>query len=434
MTERLKINKSLTLKGSGAVTLDGNNTCQVIFINGQTNNYLTVNIEGFTIKNGKTADVDGAGKSAKGAGIEATWCSLTVTNCRFENNKAGKNGGGICIFSSGSSVIQNCTFINNKANNNSNYEGGSAIYVDGSHPLDKLNFTITNCTFTGNTSENSNSGALCVGATSSSAADVTVNYCTFATDSDKIYVNGSNGLTVKNSIIRATPKRDSEFNENITTDNNITITDSLTSENVTVTSGDTKITHTVYRKESELSEAIDNGNDSNVKIDQLGDTVTNKHDIGAVEIAIAHEHSFTYSASGAVLTATCIGAGTCDLTNKQATITLVAPSNLVYDGNAKIATISGSIPGVENPSITYASGAPASPSSPVNAGTYTASITLGNATASVSFTITEKTADVAVTLTPATSNMNVTQGETNTAWFKAKLTYSNGQQRLHGGS
>ncbi|MBQ9587026.1 MAG: hypothetical protein IJR26_04100, partial [Bacteroidales bacterium] len=35
-----------------------------------------------------------------------------------------------------------------------------------------------------------------------------------------------------------------------------------------------------------------------------------------------HTHSFTYSASGNVITATCNGAGTCDLTNKQATLTL----------------------------------------------------------------------------------------------------------------
>ena len=423
LTQTLTISKSITLKSSGAVTLDGNNTCRVIKIGDDTGSSPTVTIEGFTIKNGKTEDVsNGTSSSTTGGGIDAYTCKLTVTNCRFENNYAENNGGGISIFSSGSFDITNCTFINNQANtnngNNSN-EGGGGIFVnDNNYPLD---VKITNCTFTGNTSKSSNSGALCVGATDASKTTVSVNYCTFATDSDKMYVNSDNTLNVKNSIIRAVNVKDK-----VTSADSIINTAALTSEDVTVTSGNTTITHTVFRKYAQLFNAIDKGSDTTVTTDQLGNTVTGNHDIGAVEIAGSHEHSYTYSANGATITATCNGTGICTLTDKKATLTINAPANLEYDGNAKSATISGSIPGVNNPSIVY------SPSSPINAGDYTASITLGTATASVKFTITKKTATLD-SLDIAFDNnawaKSICQGETATANFKTTVTaaYSDGK-------
>ena len=98
-----------------------------------------------------------------------------------------------------------------------------------------------------------------------------------------------------------------------------------------------------------------------------------------VEAPSVHTHDWSYEAEGATITATCGGTGTCDATNKS--IALVAPTNLTYDGNAKAATITGAIDGVTNPTITY------TPAECKNAGNYTASITLGEATATVSFTI-----------------------------------------------
>ena len=415
LKQTLTISKSITLKSSGAVTLDGQNARRVIAITGSTSSNLTVTIEGFTIKNGKTAD-----NELTGGGIEANNCNLTVTNCRFENNEAETNGGGIKIFSSGPSVVQNCTFISNKASNNN--EGGGGIFVDGNLNINPLDVKITNCTFTGNTSNNSNSGALCVGAASTSAAKVTVNYCTFATDSDKMYVNSDNTLTVKNSIIRA-------VTGNVTSADSIINTAVLTSEDVF--DKDNKVRHVVFRKYAQLFNAIDKGSDTTVTTDQLGNTVTGNHDIGAVEIAGSHEHSYTYSAYGATITAACNGAGTCTLTDKKATLTINAPANLEYDGNAKSATISDSIPGVNNPSIVY------SPSSPINAGDYTASITLGTATASVKFTITKKTATLD-SLNIAFDNnawaKSICQGETATANFKTTVTaaYSDGKNETVG--
>lgn len=107
-----------------------------------------------------------------------------------------------------------------------------------------------------------------------------------------------------------------------------------------------------------------------------------------------HQHSWTYMASGATITAKCTENG-CYLADKLGgTFTISAPAanTLTYDGNAKEATakldaLSGvtSLPTVG--SITYAQNGAALSSAPVNAGEYTASITVGNATASVKYTI-----------------------------------------------
>nr|WP_144365839.1 S-layer homology domain-containing protein [Lacrimispora amygdalina] len=107
-----------------------------------------------------------------------------------------------------------------------------------------------------------------------------------------------------------------------------------------------------------------------------------------------HQHSWTYTASGATITAKCTENG-CYLADKLGgTFTISAPAanTLTYDGNAKEATakldaLSGvtSLPTVG--SITYAQNGAALSSAPVNAGEYTASITVGDATASVEYTI-----------------------------------------------
>ena len=107
-----------------------------------------------------------------------------------------------------------------------------------------------------------------------------------------------------------------------------------------------------------------------------------------------HQHSWTYTASGATITAKCKEDG-CYLADKLGgTFTISAPAanTLTYDGNAKEATAkldaaSGvtSLPTVGD--ITYAQNGAALSSAPVNAGEYTASITVGNATASVKYTI-----------------------------------------------
>ena len=127
----------------------------------------------------------------------------------------------------------------------------------------------------------------------------------------------------------------------------------------------------------------------------------------------AHTHSFTYSADGATITAVCT-ADDCPLPddgngNHTATLTIKPPANLVYSGSAKEATVEGTIPDVETPSIKYIGRGDTtyeSTDAPTEMGNYTASITLSAditggdpVTASVDFTI--KDASYTITI-PAT--------------------------------
>ena len=102
-----------------------------------------------------------------------------------------------------------------------------------------------------------------------------------------------------------------------------------------------------------------------------------------------HQHSWTYTASGATITATCQASG-CPNAN-GGSVTINKPAHTTYgDGQSEKATLTeNSWQGlaVDEIAITYKKGNEALTSAPTNAGTYTASITVGDATASVEYTI-----------------------------------------------
>ncbi|MBE7004432.1 MAG: S-layer homology domain-containing protein, partial [Ruminococcaceae bacterium] len=104
----------------------------------------------------------------------------------------------------------------------------------------------------------------------------------------------------------------------------------------------------------------------------------------------AHTHEWSYTASGATITATCADTDGGHEGSTTATLTIVKPAHTAYgDGKSAEATITGSIDGVENPSVVYKKGDATLTAAPTGAGSYTASITLGGATASVSYKIAE---------------------------------------------
>ena len=113
-----------------------------------------------------------------------------------------------------------------------------------------------------------------------------------------------------------------------------------------------------------------------------------------------HQHSWTYTASGATITASCTDT-TCTSPN-GGSVTIKAPTELTYSGEVKPATVTASSdwqgPAVNDISIdyskmgTYGQQILENGALPTNAGTYTASITLKGAdgqtaTASVEYTI-----------------------------------------------
>lgn len=109
-----------------------------------------------------------------------------------------------------------------------------------------------------------------------------------------------------------------------------------------------------------------------------------------------HQHSWTYSASGATITAKCTAEG-CYLTDGNGgSVTINAPAadTLTYNGNQKAATVTSSDwkgVAIDKIAVAYEQNGKTLPSAPTNAGEYTASITVGEgnnaATASVKYTI-----------------------------------------------
>lgn len=86
----------------------------------------------------------------------------------------------------------------------------------------------------------------------------------------------------------------------------------------------------------------------------------------------------------------------CYVCHDLGTVTLAEPDNLTYDGNAKNATVSGSIKGFTTPEISYKNAnGDTLDSAPVNVGSYTASITYtevtNEPTVSVDYEITKAT-------------------------------------------
>ena len=112
-----------------------------------------------------------------------------------------------------------------------------------------------------------------------------------------------------------------------------------------------------------------------------------------------HQHSWTYSASGATITASCTDT-TCTSPN-GGSVTIKAPAELTYSGEGKPATVTASSdwqgPAAGGITISYIEMGKYGPeilengALPTNAGEYTASITVGEgnnaATASVKYTI-----------------------------------------------
>ena len=107
-----------------------------------------------------------------------------------------------------------------------------------------------------------------------------------------------------------------------------------------------------------------------------------------------HQHSWTYTASGATITASCTDT-TCTSPN-GGSVTIKVPAELTYSGEGKPATVTASSdwqgPAASGITISYIKTGKyiqqlENGALPTNAGTYTASITVGEATASVKYTI-----------------------------------------------
>ena len=115
-------------------------------------------------------------------------------------------------------------------------------------------------------------------------------------------------------------------------------------------------------------------------------------------VVTKHEHSWTYALKEGTkdtITAKCTADG-CYLTDGNGgSVTIAAPAELTYNGNQKAATVTSSDDwkgvAIDTIAVAYAQNGKTLPSAPTDAGTYTASIKVGEgnkaATASVKYTI-----------------------------------------------
>ena len=126
-----------------------------------------------------------------------------------------------------------------------------------------------------------------------------------------------------------------------------------------------------------------------------GDYTGDRYVYMTVNNVVPHIHSFTYTATGATITAACTAG--CDITEGLA-LTISAPTELTYDGSAKAATLSTGYNTMAFPGeymIKYYKGANEVEAANVKAaGDYTAKVTVGEATASVDFTIAKATPSI----------------------------------------
>jgi hypothetical protein len=100
---QINITKNLTIDGSGAANLkiSGNSAGRVLNIERQ----IDAKVQNLTIADGYTTD--------SGGGIKVgQYGSLTLVNCRLNNNRGGK-GGGIYVGYSAKATVLNSSFDSN---------------------------------------------------------------------------------------------------------------------------------------------------------------------------------------------------------------------------------------------------------------------------------------------------------------------------------
>ncbi|MBU5433269.1 S-layer homology domain-containing protein [Intestinimonas sp. MSJ-38] len=326
-------------------------------------------------------EVSNNSATGNGGGIYMHTGSIFLSGGKVTGNRAGGDGGGVCTkaYRDDKSSVE----LSGNAEISGNHAGGrgGGVYLDvysdfGTNYLDpsnSCNLIMDGGSITGNTSVGDGGGVYAAAEDKRDAksyvnvkgsAQITGNKK--GEEDNNLYLpNYSGGVTIGGDLDQTADIR-------VTTENkpgkNSTVTIAKKSwqvSSVTVPNGVFKV----------------DGADGKISVD----------DNGTVTLAPCSHSWTTYTASGAVITAKC---SICSANGGSVTIN--KPAHTTYgDGNEAAATVTGSIPGVTAPTITYTKGGTPLEAAPTDAGTYTASITLGEGgnakTASVVYTIAKAT-------------------------------------------
>lgn len=323
--------------------------------------------------------------------------NFTLTDCKETSGTithgSGKMGSGVMVNNGCSFTMYGGTICGNTA-----ADSGSGVIVNGGS-----RFTMHGGAITGN---NTTGDVSCGGVYVISTGTFTVS------GAAKIQNNWKNG-TLQNGVY--VQGSGTASNVCLTADTTITIGEGLTEEarigvskRLPVTAADNVSMATGAAKELDYKKIFP------LDVSDPGYSVIRDGD-GNLSIHL-HEHGWTYqlSGDGATVTAVCNDAATCPTNDGNGgSVTLKAPAvdMLTYDGTAKSVTLDGRFVEDETIStevkVTYrAKDGDVLEGAPVNAGTYTASITCIGAddrsvTASVEYTIGKATltaGDFTVTL------------------------------------
>ena len=342
---------------------------------------------------GNTADDSGGGVYVNGG-------SFTMSGGSITGNKADGTGGGVCVNYDGTFNMSNNSCITG----NTAYHGGG-VYVartPDSNNYKPGNFAMSSGTIGGTTTNDANQaqyggGVYVAGAFTLTGGSITGNKT--KGNGGGVYVNADSTFTVSGA-----PKITNNT-QKTTTSSNVYLTEGPAGKpGAVIVIGDAHLASGAEigvrtGKKPTDGTPVTIATNANSGDKQYFSSDVSKYSmyVEGSELKLAtvpaHEHRWTYIASNATtITATC-GDNSC--TSKDGgSVTISAPTELVYSGSGKAATLTESNWQGGNVTITYKQGDKVLTGAPVNAGTYTASITLGGATASVEYTIAKATPTV----------------------------------------
>ena len=342
---------------------------------------------------GNNATENGGGVYVIGSSSTFKMTGGTIGGTDANDANTATNGGGVCVSKNGSFEMSGSSCItNNKADS---YGGGVNInYASAT-------FTMKGGSITGNNAYKSDyistfGGGVCVGSgIFTVSGEVTV------TDNTKGGTKGADGKFTG----------DTKNNVYLPTGKTITIGTDKLSEGaqlgVTV-SGD-------YGDYPFTSGWNDNMSDKTPSDYFISDTDGYVAKLNGSELKmVTHVHNWTYTASGDTITATCKN---CSNNNGNdfsgGSVTIQKPEKTKFndgkDENAKVESVGWF---GKAPSVAYAvKDGNALSAAPVNAGTYTAGITLGNVTVSVTYIIDKATQTAPTGLTTKGDIKNSGTGE-----------------------
>ena len=383
---------------------------------------------------------------ATGAGI-LVMGTLTLWNGNITGNTTVHDvGAGVFVVWTGTFNMKGGMISGNKITSDTEHGAGVYVGVANGDAKDGI-FNMSGGTITGNTSAGTGGGvSMLTGTFTMTGGTITGNNSTGdeETQSGGVYVTGQAVMNVSGDVQITDNWRNGTWNEQT---KRYEQGDNGTASNVCL-SGTENEAATITVNEGLKQEARIGVIKSAANLPTTGNTV--KIATGATDNALdytriftsditnrdytvvkngtdlylnAHQHSWVYTANGAVITAECSG---CDA--KGGSVTLKAPEKLVYNGNGKTAdmTFSKDWQGpavVDDIPICYEKEDGTDfDEEPINVGTYVAKISINNksgepATARVKYTIQK------ATLTVTAGNYMITYGENPEDAVEASATF-----------